>query len=359
MGKNKMRTFLVGGARPNFMKLAPLSRAMNKKELSYDIIHTGQHYDGNLTDIFFEEFDLKKPKYNLGVSNMSHAHMTAEIMKKFEDLCMKKKPDLVVVVGDINSTVACALVTSKIPWIKLAHIEAGARSFDRTMPEEINRIITDVLSDYLFPISSEHFANLIHEGIAESKIYLVGDTRADNLLYNMKKAIEPKDENYVLLTLHRQGNVDDKNTLQKILSAVNVLAEDIKVIFPLHPRTKNKIKNFHFYKYLENIKVVPPLGYYDFLGYMKNAKLILTDSGGIQFETTILNVPCLTLRDNTEVRFTLSEGTNKLVGTEHQNIIYNAVEILTKRPTTNLSKQHERLFDGKAAERIVDILLFS
>jgi UDP-N-acetylglucosamine 2-epimerase (non-hydrolysing) len=175
----------------------------------------------------------------------------------------------------------------------------------------------------------------------------------------MKKAIEPKDENYVLLTLHRQGNVDDKNTLQKILSAVNVLAEDIKVIFPLHPRTKNKIKNFHFYKYLENIKVVPPLGYYDFLGYMKNAKLILTDSGGIQFETTILNVPCLTLRDNTEVRFTLSEGTNKLVGTEHQNIIYNAVEILTKRPTTNLSKQHERLFDGKAAERIVDILLFS
>ena len=340
-----MRTFLVGGARPNFMKLAPLARAMDKKDIPYDIVHTGQHYDDNLTDIFFEEFSLKKPKYHLGVSNMSHAYMVAEIMKKFEDLCIDKKPRVVIVVGDINSTLACALVTAKIPWTKLVHVE------------ETNRIVTDVLSDYLFPISSEHSSHLIREGTPASKIYLVGDTRADNLLYSIKKSIKPKDEKYILLTLHRQGNVDDKDILQRILSAISELSALIKIVFPLHPRTKSKIKRFRLDPYLKNIKTISPLGYYDFLGYMENAELVLTDSGGIQFETTIMNVPCLTLRDNTEVRFTLKEGTNRLIGTKHQDIIYHVAQTLTKKPTSNLSEHHKKLFDGKAAERIVDILL--
>ncbi len=352
-----MKTFLVGGARPNFMKLAPLARAMNKKDIPYDIVHTGQHYDNNLTDIFFEEFGLRKPKYQLKVSDMTHAYMVGEIMKKFEDLCIEKKPRLVIVVGDINSTLACALVTAKIPWTKLAHVEAGARSFDMSMPEETNRIVTDVLSDYLFPTSPEHSGHLIHEGTPASKIYLVGDTRADNLFYSMKKSTKPKDEKYILLTLHRQGNVDDKDILQRILSAISELSALIKIVFHLHPRTKSKIKSFRLDPYLKNIKTIPPLGYYDFLGYMENAELVLTDSGGIQFETTILNVPCLTLRENTEVRFTLKEGTNKLVGTRHQDIIYHVAQTLTKKPTTNLSEQHKKLFDGKAAERIVDILL--
>jgi len=260
------------------------------------------------------------------------------------------------VVGDVNSTLACAIVASKIEGIKLAHVEAGARSFDRTMPEEVNRIVTDVLSDYLFALSPEHTAHLLNENVDRHKIHLVGDVMIDSLFYHSKDDSDV-DDKHILVTLHRQGNVDDKNTLERILTAINIISQTNKVIFPIHPRTKKMIEKFNFKKYLKSVEIMQPLGYFEFIKYMKNASVVLTDSGSIQVETTVLNIPCLTMRENTERVFTIIEGTNTLVGSHIEVIVDSTNSALEIPPQSCLSTKHKKLFDGHAADRIAEILL--
>jgi UDP-N-acetylglucosamine 2-epimerase (non-hydrolysing) len=354
-----MKIFLVGGARPNFMKLAPIGRSLEKRNQEYILIHTGQHYDESMSDIFFQQLEMKNPDFKFDISNIkqSHARMTSEIMCAFEDLCFSERPDLVIVVGDVNSTVACAMVTSKIEGIKLAHVEAGARSFDRSMPEEVNRVITDVLSDYLFTISDEHTKHLLNEGIEEEKIHLVGDVMIDSLFHLVNQNTTIEGDPYILITLHRQSNVDNRDTLRNILEAIEFISTTNRLIFPIHPRTKKMIKTFGFENYLKNVEVIPPLGYFEFVQYMKNADIVLTDSGSIQVETTVLNIPCLTMRENTERMFTLTEGSNLLVGTDTKKIIAGVLSYLKNPQKSNLSTKHKELFDGHSAERIVDILL--
>jgi UDP-N-acetylglucosamine 2-epimerase (non-hydrolysing) len=351
-----VKIVLVGGARPNFMKLAPIASEFEKQKQEYILVHTGQHYDEAMSHIFFGQLGLREPDYNFGISPPTHASMTAQIMTFFERLCFDEKPDLVVVVGDVNSTLACALVSSKIEGIKLAHVEAGARSFDRSMPEEVNRIVTDVLSDYLFAISSEHTAHLLNEGIEKSRIHLVGDVMIDTLLEQSRDTLSSS-EPFILVTLHRQSNVDDMKALKRILIALKLISQHNKVILPLHPRTKKMINSFGLNRYLRNIDVRPPLGYFEFINLMKGAKIILTDSGSIQVESTVLDIPCLTMRNNTERVFTLREGTNRLVGNDTDKIIEGFYDYVKTPPKSNLSDKHKKLFDGHTAERIVDILL--
>jgi len=347
--------FLVGGTRPNFMKLAPISHALEKRNQEYFLVHTNQHYDDMMSGIFFRQLNLKTPDVIFKRPPSTHARMTSYIMNQFEDLCLINKPSLVIVVGDVNSTLACSLVVSKMKHIKLAHVEAGARSFDMTMPEEVNRIISDVVSDYLFTISPEHSENLINEGISKSKIFLSGDVMIDSLLYHADLNVEKK--NHILITLHRQENVDNKNKLEDILKAFDYIAKTQKLFFPMHPRTKNRIKEFNLEKYLEKIIVLSPLGYLEFIKMMNEASIVLTDSGSIQVETTVLNIPCLTMRENTERVFTIKEGTNMLVGSETNDIINGVNKYLEVPPHSSLSQAHQKLFDGNASKRIINILL--
>ena len=347
--------FLVGGTRPNFMKLAPISRALEKRDQEYFLVHTNQHYDDKMSGVFFRQLNLKKPDIVFKRPPSTHAKMTSFIMNQFEDLCIEKRPELVIVVGDVNSTLACSLVVSKLQNTKLAHVEAGARSFDMSMPEEVNRIISDVVSDYLFTISPEHSKNLINEGIDESKIFLSGDVMIDTLLYHVDLNSEKK--NYILITLHRQENVDNKDKLESILKAFDYIANTQEMIFPIHPRTESRIREFGLEKYLEKITVLSPLGYLEFIKMMNEAFIVLTDSGSIQVETTVLNIPCLTMRGNTERVFTLTEGTNMLVGSDMSSIINGVDTYLKKAIHSNLSDEHKKLFDGNASDRIINILL--
>lgn len=352
-----MKTLLVAGARPNFMKLAPIADALVCYGQEYKIVHTGQHYDDNMSKVFFDDLNIREPDYNLEVGSETHARQTAKIIHKFADVCEREEPDVVIVIGDVNSTLACAVVASKLEGVKLAHVEAGERSFDKTMPEEINRIVTDVLSDYLFCATDKAMNNLINEGCHKNKIYLVGNVAMDSLIYNATKLPLRDGEPYILCTIHRQSNTDDKKNLKNILKALITISEKIKIIFPMHPRTVARIKSFGLTKYLDQIDVIQPLNYLKFIYRMKNASVVLTDSGGIQVETTVLGVPCITLRENTEWGFTLIEGTNRLVGVAIDKIINETFDVLAKPPKSSLSRANRILLDGMASKRIVKILV--
>jgi len=386
-----MKVTLVAGARPNFMKIAPLVRAIERHNslaaspetaIEYLLVHIGQHYDFNMSDSFFNYLKLPQPHIYLGVGSGTHAEQTGEVMIEFERILFKEKTDLVVVVGDVNSTLACTLAAVKLN-IPVAHVEAGLRSFDRRMPEEINRLVTDALSTYLFTPSPDGDENLLKEGISPDKIYRVGDIMVDSLLYHMEEArrsdvlsrlgllkglaanpdsVAP----YALLTLHRPSNVDEEESFQKIVAALELIGRRIPIIFPVHPRTKKQLALFglkrkmDFYDTNEGVNLsspgihgLDPLGYLDFLSLMMYAKFVLTDSGGIQEETTVLGIPCLTLRVTTERPITIQEGTNVLVWNDTQKIVEEAFRILDGQGRKAKIPEY---WDGKTAERIIKIL---
>jgi UDP-N-acetylglucosamine 2-epimerase (non-hydrolysing) len=361
-----LKVLCVVGARPNFIKVAPLLKAMADFPGSIQpvLVNTGQHYDQEMVDYFFDDLDIPTPEVNLGVGSGSHAQQTARIMADFEPVCLEYSPDLVMVMGDVNSTLACSLVASKL-GIKIAHIEAGLRSFDRSMPEEINREVTDLLADYLFTTCEDAGVNLCQQGIPESRIFFVGNVMIDSLLAYLDKAqrrpilnqIQLQPGNYALATLHRPSNVDDPEVLGELLDAFGIIQGGIKLVFPAHPRTIKNIERFGFedrIKAMNNLTILPPQGYLDFLALMKSARFVLTDSGGLQEETTVLSVPCLTLRENTERPITISHGTNTLVGINKDKIISEAGRCLVGLPPSLITPP---LWDGHASDRVVRTLL--
>jgi len=347
------------------MKIAPLNRALKKYSGSIQnrIVHTGQHYDDSMSKVFFDDLELPKPDVYLGVGSGSHAQQTAKVMVEFEKVVEKDRPDLVVVVGDVNSTVACSLVSAKAQ-IPVAHVEAGLRSFDRTMPEEINRIVTDSLSDLLFVSEKSGLTNLRHEGIDEKRISFVGNIMIDSLVIYRDKAkrsrvlnslvLDP--QSFALVTLHRPSNVDRAENLSRILESFREIAGKMDIVFPIHPRTRKALQSFGLQKKAESIKqlkLVDPVGYIDFLALMENAKLVITDSGGIQEETTYLGIPCLTMRKNTERPSTVEVGTNQLCGEDFDRLMEKVNEILAGKQKRGTIPE---LWDGKTAERIAEIL---
>lgn len=361
----------IVGARPNFMKIAPIMAALraNPNPISACLVHTGQHYDEKMKDAFFSQLGIPEPNIDLEVGSASHAVQTAEIMKRFESVLDEQKPEAVLVVGDVNSTIACALVASK-KSVPVIHVEAGLRSYDRTMPEEINRVLTDQISDLLF--TTEHCAkdNLLKEGISEERIHFVGNVMIDTMRHNLSRVIKPEKtiskfndsdvflsspNGYALLTLHRPSNVDNPESLEAILSTFAEISKDIPIVFPCHPRTESRIKSIGLANIIENerILVTEPLGYLEMLGLMSNAHLVLTDSGGIQEETTVLGIPCITLRENTERPITIEQGTNVLVGSNKEKILTAVSRAL--EPGNNTVSIPE-YWDGKAAERIKTVL---
>ncbi len=356
-----MKLVHVVGARPNFMKIAPIMRVASRHDdVEQVLVHTGQHYDKNMSKCFFEELGIREPNVNLEVGSGFHGEQTAEIMKRFEKFIIDKGADIVVVVGDVNSTIACGLVAAKL-HIPLAHVEAGLRSFDRRMPEEINRILTDAISDYLFTPAEEANINLKKEGIPEEKIHFVGDIMIDTLIWEMERTPDIdkppfgdlETGKYAVLTLHRPSNVDHKQTFKGIFEALNTIAKEIKIVFPAHPRTRKRIEEFNIEFDRENIKVIDPLSYRDFLRLYKNSKFVLTDSGSIQQETTYLNILCLTIRENTERPFTITRGTNILVGVKPEIIIEESLKIVKDKRKKSKGMP---LWDGKTADRIVKII---
>jgi len=364
-----MKIINVVGARPNFMKIAPIVEAMNAhpKEIQHLLVHTGQHYDNYMSQAFFDDLGISEPDVNLGVGSGSHAGQTAQVMVAFEKVCIAEKPALVVVVGDVNSTMACTITAKKL-GIEVAHVEAGLRSRDMSMPEEINRLCTDVLCDYLF--TTDHFAseNLIREGVSKERIFFVGNVMIDTLLRFKEKAEQMKmpqkfglkPQQYATITLHRPSNVDDPDTLRNILEAFSQIARETPLIFPLHPRTKKNAESFGLSHYFSDtiesgrICVKEPLGYLEFLSLNMHAKMVLTDSGGLQEETTILGVPCLTIRPNTERPITCEVGTNHMVGNDSQKILEVAREIMRGNHAKGGIPEK---WDGKAAKRIIEHLL--
>jgi len=354
-----MKVLNVVGARPNFMKIAPIAEAMKATPgLQGLLVHTGQHYDAGMSDIFFSELGIPRPDVYLGVGSGSHAEQTARVMVEFEKTCLQEKPDLILVVGDVNSTMACTLVGAKLV-IPVAHVEAGLRSGDRTMPEEINRLVTDALADLLFTTSRDADENLAREGVPKEKIYFVGNVMIDTLLKHREKAsaldmLSPlgvKRNGYALVTLHRPSNVDDPAVFTGILEALRVIAETLPVVFPIHPRSRRKIEEFGLDP--GRVQITDPFGYLEFLNLMSNASVVLTDSGGLQEETTILRVPCLTLRHNTERPVTITHGTNILVGTDRERIL-NAYRRVTGGDWKPAGPPE--LWDGHAGERIVQVI---
>jgi UDP-N-acetylglucosamine 2-epimerase (non-hydrolysing) len=400
-----MKVVLVAGARPNFMKIASIVDAIHTHNQSSErridplLVHTGQHYDRQMSGAFFADLALPQPDVDLEVGSGSHAQQTAQIMKRFEPVILQEQPDVVLVVGDVNSTIACALVATKVVYPGnarrsrplVAHVEAGLRSCDRTMPEEVNRILTDALSDFLFTSEASAKHNLLREGIAEDKIFFVGNTMVDTLLRHKKKAQEssvlsrlgletnPSQNqlaavsgserlhcrDYAVVTLHRPSNVDTRETLEEIFEALAIVAQHLPIVFPVHPRTIARIKAFGLERFCEfigphvlltqhdtRIHCLEPLGYLDFLRLTSQARLVLTDSGGLQEEATVLGIPCVTLRHNTERPATLTQGTNVLAGTKKADIIHHALNKLCEP----VSPKQPELWDGKAGQRIVKIL---
>lgn len=388
--RQAIKIMSVVGARPNFMKVAPIVAAIRERKrtgrngaIEHILVHTGQHYDRSMSDSFFADLDLPTPDIHLGVGSGSHAKQTADIMTKFEDVLLQQRPDLLLVVGDVNSTLACAIVAAKISFDAsgtrpvIAHVEAGLRSFDRTMPEEINRILTDQLSDLLFVTEESGLNNLAQEGVSSAKIHFVGNTMIDSLLAFKGKADQssildvlglrkngngcgPRIKPYALLTLHRPANVDTREAFLEILEGIADLSREYDIVFPAHPRTQKRIRDFGFEQYFEatepgngsgTIRMIGPLGYLDFLCLMKSARLVVTDSGGIQEETTCLGIPCVTVRENTERPVTVESGTNTLAGISKQGIR----EAVTRQLSKTFMKKPPQNWDGRAAERIVDI----
>lgn len=399
-----MRIVLVCGARPNFMKIAPLIRAIDKhnqlnepnklkklnkpKELPITpiLVHTGQHYDYEMSQAFFEDLELPEPDIYLGVGSGTHAEQTGKVMIELEKVLLKEKPDLVVVVGDVNSTLAAALAAVKL-GVPVAHVEAGLRSYDRTMPEEMNRLLTDQIADYLFTPSRDADENLKREGVPPEKIFFVGNVMVDSLLHSKPLAeksdilqrlglltAKPNELNelnkpvYALLTLHRPSNVDDKGNLTNIMNAITEISARIPVVFPAHPRTQKKLREFGLHRGVavvasldeagewqpqSKVLITPPVSYLDFLKLEMYAKFVMTDSGGIQEETTVLGVPCLTLRDTTERPATVTQGTNVLVGDNCQKIIKAVSEVLVSKAQP---ARRIEFWDGRSANRIVGVL---
>ena len=354
-----MRVLHVVGARPNFMKAAPVYRALAERGHSQVLIHTGQHYDARMSDVFFSQLEIPEPDENLNVGSGSHAQQTAAIMSRFEPVVMAHSPQIVLVYGDVNSTVAAALVCSKL-GICVGHVESGLRSFDRTMPEEINRLLTDQLADILFTPSSDGNDNLAREGISPHKVHLVGNVMIDSVVRLLPKAEqeyarlaeELSLDEFGLITLHRPSNVDDEAIFPAMLDVLDQLSSDLPMVFPVHPRTRNRWPE-RLAQCNANLRVIDPLGYVEFLALQKHAKLVITDSGGIQEESTFLGVPCLTLRENTERPITVTMGTNILIGHDWN--------LLREHFHCALHGHHERsllppFWDGKAATRIADIL---
>lgn len=347
------------------MKIAPIHREMSKfAKLEPFLVHTGQHYDEKMSKLFFQDLELPEPDVYLGVGSGTHTEQTVRIMLAFEKVLQQEKPDLVVVVGDVNSTAACSLVAAKMN-IKIAHVEAGLRSFDRTMPEEINRMVTDTLSDYLFVTEKSGMENLKREGIPDKKVFFTGNVMIDSLVYFLEKASQSRILSnigldgfpYVLVTLHRPGNVDNKESINNLLDVFYEIGQQIKIIFPMHPRTKKMLDTFGLTdKAFSNpdLIITDPIGYLDFLQLMQNAKMILTDSGGIQEETTYLKIPCMTIRPNTERPVTIDLGTNILVGSDSDKIIQESKKIIAGDTKDGVIPD---LWDGHAAERIVKVLL--
>ncbi len=360
-----IRCLLTCGARPNFMKIASLVEAFKRTgRIQPFLVHTGQHYDDNMSARFFRDLELPEPDVNLDCGSGSHAAQTAEIMKRFEPVVLEQRPDWLFVVGDVNSTLACSLVAAKL-CIHVAHVEAGLRSFDRAMPEEINRVLTDHLSDLLFVTEPSGMVNLHREGVASEKCHLVGDTMADTLLKHLPKARQSsiRDDlglaasRYAVLTLHRPSNVDDAAVLGGILDGLAAVAQQMPIVFPAHPRTIARLEQFRLRaraEALSGLKIISPLGYLDFLKLMAEASLVLTDSGGIQEETTILGVACMTLRETTERPYTIELGTNRLVRPTAAGI-RDAFDAF--RSHGHASQGHSALTDGRAGERIAEILL--
>jgi UDP-N-acetylglucosamine 2-epimerase (non-hydrolysing) len=397
LSRTKIKILTVVGARPNFMKVAPIIQAIRDHnqtavapKIEHVLVHTGQHYDAVMSDGFFTDLGLPNPDVHLGIGSGSHAAQTAEIMKKFEPVIVQEKPDFMIVVGDVNSTLGCALVTAKISFDAtgtrplIAHVESGLRSFDRTMPEEVNRVATDHLSDLLFVTEESGLTNLRNEGISANKIHFVGNTMIDSLLASKEKADSSTvlDDlrlrasaqtirRYALLTLHRPSNVDDRRSFLKIVDGLKELASDYPIIFPVHPRTRQRIRDFDLdfavHESAEDaisasarqrdnpngIVLVNPLGYLDFLCLMKNATIVITDSGGVQEETTCLGIPCVTVRENTERPVTVDHGTNMVAGTDPQNIR----RVIEEQLTTSKKPRTPQNWDGRAAVRIIEKLL--
>lgn len=352
-----MRFIAVAGARPNIMKIAPVTRALENRGAECIVVYTGQHYSDEMSSVFFEDLGLRSADFHLGIGSGSHAVQTARVMIAFEPIIADVKPDAVIVVGDVNSTLGCALVGAKA-GTRVAHVEAGLRSRDWTMPEEVNRVVTDRVSDYLLAPSTDAVENLRAEGYRRDQIHLVGNVMIDTLLENLDRARSRPILNqlgltpaaYGLVTLHRPANVDEPAMLTILLDALGAIVEHCPLVFPVHPRTAEQIRDRGM---SARLMLIPPLGYLDFVSLEASARLVLTDSGGVQEETTALGVPCLTLRENTERPITIREGTNQLVGRDPQNIVSAALRVLNE----GAQARCPALWDGKAANRIADVLI--
>lgn len=374
MQKPPVKILCIAGARPNFPKIAPLMKALNASDLfEVRLVHTGQHYDDALSRVFFDDLQIPKPDIDLEVGSASHAVQTAEVMKRFEPVLRQEQPQAVVVVGDVNSTIACALVVSKFEldgsfiWNGqrrnrpvMIHVEAGLRSFDDAMPEEINRRLTDTISDLLFVTEPAAQVNLKREGMPDERVHFVGNVMIDTLLAARERAMKStilselnlQESDYALLTLHRPSNVDNPQVLREILGALDEIARDLPIVFPAHPRTRPRIEEAGVELAPERWKLIDPVGYLDFLKLMSSARVMVTDSGGIQEETTVLGVPCMTLRENTERPVTIDEGTNTLVGSAPDAIL-EAWQRINANPH---EERTPRFWDGQAANRIVAVL---
>ncbi len=354
---------LVVGARPNFMKIAPLYDELKSRSVNQILVHTGQHYDEKMSKVFFEDLGLPEPDIYMGVGSGSHSEQTAKIMIEFEKICIHYDPEIVVVVGDVNSTLGCTLVCAKMN-IRTAHVEAGLRSGDMGMPEEVNRIVTDALANILLTPSVDADKNLISEGREERDIYFVGNIMIDSLIKGLRRASKNKvleeigiqKREYGVITLHRPSNVDDFETLEGIINAMEEIAKERRLVFPVHPRTKNNLEKMGLKSRLEEnpeIILTGPLGYLDFLSLINNSRIVFTDSGGLQEETTFLGIPCLTLRDSTERPITVLEGTNKIVGSSKRDIMSAFKE---SKENANYQNTSIKYWDGKTASRIADVI---
>lgn len=362
-----LKLLLVAGARPNFMKIAPVIRAIRARpsEFVHVLVHTGQHYDEGMSEIFFRELEIPSPEHHLNVGSGSHAEQTARIMNAFEPVLTAEHPDCVLVFGDVNSTLACSIVAKKCGY-PVAHVEAGLRSGDRRMPEEINRVVTDAIADYFFVTEESGIEHLRIEGKPENRIFHVGHVMIDNLYFEMERlkqggsessrirGLRPPEGAFCVVTLHRPSNVDDKRTLEGIFAAFREISKIHPIIFPVHPRTRSNLERFSI-DVPPGVTLSDPLGYREFLALWRDAALILTDSGGLQEETTALGVPCVTIRENTERPITLTEGTNVLAGSRTESIVQAATMMLTKY-SSGRSTKRPKLWDGRASERILELL---